>query len=238
MTELSIIVPCRNDAKTLCTTLDELQNVVVQHSMSVETLIIDDQSDDDTLGVATKSAHQFPPLHIRVLIRKRLQRGLGGVLRYGMAFARGRYCVLLLPDGQDPIELIPQFLFHLRTGKHLVQTSPRLPKSGLFRIGQTAYLEAARLIMGNKLTDTTSMFRGFDRVFVQAIGLTSQSYDVGPEMTFKVSLCGGQIEYLPSKQRRSRTGKPHSFRPRVQPWGYVWLLVRAALHKMGLLRWF
>jgi glycosyltransferase involved in cell wall biosynthesis len=238
MPELSIIVPCRDDAKTLCATLDELQNVVVYHGLNVETLIIDDQSKDDTLGVATKSAHRFPALHIRVFVRKKLQRGLGSVLRYGMAFARGRYCVLLLPDGQDPIELLPQLLFHLRAGKHLVQTSPRASRPGLFRIGQTAYRVVAKLILKNKVTDTTGMFRGFDRVFVQAIGLSAQNYGIGPEMTFKVSLCGGHIEYL-SSQQRSRGVKPqHAFRPRIEPWGYAWVMIRAALHKMNLVRWF
>jgi glycosyltransferase involved in cell wall biosynthesis len=238
MSELSVIIPCQNDATSLCTTLNELQKVVVHQGISIETLIIDDRSDDDTVEIAIKSAHEFPALHIRVLVRKTLQRGLGGVLRYGMAFARGRYCLLLLPDGQDPIQLLPQILFHLRAGKHLVQGSTDVSRNKFFRAARNSYLNAAKLILGNHVRDTTSLFRGFDRVFVQAIGLSSRSYGVAPEMTFKVILCGGEIEYISGKKKKPTAVTPNSLRPRIELSSYVFLLFRAALHKAGLVPWF
>lgn len=116
MSELSIIVPCRNNAPVLTETLTALHRVVAHHSLSVETLIVDDEREDATVEVATRCAHELPALHVRILARKRLQHGLGGIPRYGMAFALGRYCVLVSPDGTDPVDLLPTVLFHLRAG--------------------------------------------------------------------------------------------------------------------------
>lgn len=244
MEELSIIVPCRDDAAVLMDTLDAMHGVVIHNSLSVETLIVDDDSTDNTIEVATHAAHRLPALHVRVFMRRRLQPGLGGVLRYGMAFAHGRFCVLVSSDGQDPVELIPIFLRHLRSGKQLVQCSRYLREEDIaavpmkFRVYQTIYRALCRLLLGTAMADTTYGFRGFDRIFVQALGLSAKSFNVCPEMTFKVMLCGGQIEYVPGKPRGLKQGGQAKFQLPSEIWGYTYVLLRAALHRAGIRRWF
>ena len=56
-------------------TLDTIHQVVTHNSLSVETLIVDDDSSDDTIEVARKAAADFPALHLRILMRKRLAPG-------------------------------------------------------------------------------------------------------------------------------------------------------------------
>lgn len=244
MSELSIIVPCRNDAAVLTGTLEALHDVVSHHSLSVETLIVDDDSEDATIKTAVDAAHRFSALHIRVLARKRLQPGLGGVLRYGMAFALGRYCVLVSPDGCDPVELIPAFLFKLRGGKQLVQCSPHLRGEDaeadrkLLRPFQATYRKLAQSLLGAKVLETTYAFRAFDRVFVQALGLSAKHYNVCPEMTFKVMLCGGEVEYVAGRPKDTRPDGKRRIKPPVEFGGYFYVLLRAALHRAALRRWF
>jgi dolichol-phosphate mannosyltransferase len=244
MHELSIVVPCRNDAPVLVETLDAIHRVVTHNSLSVETLIVDDDSQDDTVAVATEAAHRFPALHVRVLVRKRLQRGLGGVLRYGMAFADGRFCALVSSDGQDPVELLPVFLRHLRSGKHLVQCSRYLREEDAaavplkYRSYQKIYRALSRVLLGTNAVDTTYGFRAFDRIFIQALGLSARKFNVCPEMTFKVMLCGGAIEYIPGKPGGLRQGGQTKFQLPSEIWGYAYVLSRAWLHRVGLRRWF
>jgi glycosyltransferase involved in cell wall biosynthesis len=244
MHELSIIVPCRNDSAVLMDTLKALHDVVTYNSLSVETLIVDDSSEDDTLEVAKNAAFAFPELHVRLLARKHLQAGLGGVLRYGLAYSQGRFVALVSSDGQDPIELIPVFLRHLRAGKHLVQCSRYLREADMaavpvkYRIYQSIYRVASRLLIGNTASDTTYGFRAFDRVFIQALGLSTKRFNVCPEMTFKVMLCGGAIEYIPGKPRGFREGGQSKFQLPSEILGYAYVLARAGLHRLGLVHWF
>jgi glycosyltransferase involved in cell wall biosynthesis len=243
MEELSILVPCRNDAAVLIIALDAVHRVVAHDSLSVETLIIDDDSDDKTLEIAKEAAHRFPALHVRVFHRRRLVPGLGGMLRYGMAFARGRYCVLVSSDGQDPVELIPIFVRHLRAGKQLVQCSRYLREEDKaavpikYRAYQIIYRTLCRLLLGTTAVDTTYGFRGFDRAFIQALGLSAKSFNVCPEMTFKVMLCGGAIEYVPGKPRGLHEGGQSKFQLPSEVWGYAYVLVRAFLHRAEIRRW-
>ena len=164
MPEISVIIPTQNDANVLPTTLESLHRVVTHHSLSIETLVVDEESTDATVATALDAAKTFPALHVRVLVRKHLMPGLGGVVRYANAFALGRFCVLLSSDGHDPVELIPIFLRHLRAGKHLVQcsrytidehTNAVSPK---FRIYQKVYRTLTRIILGRAPADTTMAF--------------------------------------------------------------------------------
>ena len=244
MQELSIIVPCHNDAAVLTATLDTIHQVVTHNSLSVETLIIDDDSSDDTIEVARKAAADFPALHMRILMRKRLAPGLGGILRYALAYSQGRGAILVSADGEDPAELIPVFLRHLRAGAHLVQCSRFMrPEdaagvSARYRLYQTVYRAATKLLLGSAPEDTTYGFRGFDRVFVQAIGLNARRFNVCPEMTFKVMLAGGKVEYVPGKPRPRFAGGQSKFQLRAEIFGYAYILLRAGLHRAGLARWF
>ena len=238
MTELSVIIPCRNNAAVLGSTLDGLHSVVSHHSISAETLIVDDGSKDETIRVAMDAAHRLPALHIRILQRKHLQQGLGGTLRYGMAFALSRYCVLISPSGEDPVELLPTFLFHLRAGAQLVQCSRpgNPPGSFTHRRFRSLYRFAASQLLGFKALDTTYAFRAFDRIFIQALGLTARYYNVCPEMTFKVLLCGGKVQYVPSKLGMEEA---HSlYHPPLEFWGYTAVLLRGLLHRLGVWHWF
>lgn len=244
MHEMSLIVPCRNDADALMNTLSALHQIVTFNSYTVETLVVDDNSADNTIEVAKQAALKFPALHVRIFHREHLQPGLGGVLRYALAFSMSRFAVLVSSDGQDPVELLPAFVRHLRGGKHLVQCSrylreedeKALPRK--YRTYQYLYRFATKFILGQSAADTTYGFRAFDRTFIQALGLSSKGFNVCPEMTFKVMLCGGAIEYVPGKPRALHQGGQSKFQLAHEIWGYAYVLARAGLHRAGIWRWF
>lgn len=243
MVELSIIIPCRNDAAVLGETLAVLHDVVTRNSLIVETLVVDDESTDGTLDVAGDLVARYPPLRIRLLARKRLRHGFGAVVRYGLAYARGPYVALVAADGTDPLELLPRFLARLRDGAQLAQCTryanaadaTHVPRR--YRTYQTVYRWAVRLLLGRDIRDTTYGFRAFDRVFVQAVGLSANRFNVCPEMTFKALLAGGRIDYVPGRPRPYRHGVPEKFKLPWEIGGYAYVVMRAALHRFGVLTW-
>ena len=244
MVELSIIVPTSNDSATLPKAMEELHGIISFNSLSVETLIIDEESSDGTLEVARNLAYRYPALRMRLFERKQLQPGFGGVVRYGMAFANGRYCALVSADGHDPVELIPKLVRSLRAGTHLVQVSRFLNPGDssevkpIYRMYQSIYRLATKLLLGQSAADTTYGFRAFDRVFLQTLGLSSKRFNICPEMNFKVLLCHGRLEYIPGKTRGLGEGGQAKFQLPREIFGYAYVLVRGGLHRAGIIRWF
>ncbi len=243
MAELSIIVPCYNDEQVLENSIREIANVVTHSSLSVETLIVDDESTDGTIELARQLMERYPELHMRVLVRKRRRRGFGMLVRYGMAFATGQYCALVSSDGYDPVELIPQFLQKLRGGCHLVQCSrydrweDMKDVPALFRAYQVVYRVLVRILLAAQIRDTTYGFRAFDRIYVQALGTSACRFNICPEITFKVLLSGGKIDYLPGQPKLFAQGGSAKFQLPFEIWGYAYVLFRAALHRIGIY-WF
>lgn len=244
MPEVSILVPCQNDSATLEATLQALNDTVTHASMNVETVIVDNESGDDTLQLAQVLVQRFPALHMRILARKRLHPGFGSVVRYGMAYATGRYCALVSADGMDPVELLPDFIGRLRGGTQLVQCTryiregdtQNIPKN--YRIYQAVYRRAVAWLLGERISDTTYGFRAFDRIFILALGTSSNRFNICPEMTFKVLLSGGQIEYLPGQPKPFQEGGSAKFQLPYEIGGYIYVVLRAALHRWRVLRWF
>jgi glycosyltransferase involved in cell wall biosynthesis len=244
MTELSIIMPCQNDARTLEGALDALDASVTHSSLNVETLIVDNESEDETQQLAQGFVKKFPALHIRIFARKRLHPGFGSVVRYGMAYANGGYCALVSADGMDPVELLPDFVKQLRSGTQLVQCTryirdddqKYIPKA--YRLYQSIYRKAVAWLIGESISDTTYGFRAFDRIFVQALGTSSKRFNICPEMTLKVLLSGGKVEYLPGQPKPFREGGSTKFQLPYEIGGYAFVVLRAACHKWRLLRWF
>jgi len=61
--------------------------------------------------------------------------------------------------------------------------------------------------------------------------------DLSPE-SFKVLESGGTIEYIPGAQQPVGVGGSEKFKLPNEILGYAAVLVRAALHRAGALRWF
>ena len=241
--ETSVVIPTLNDAATLEATLERLNRVIASTSAASEVLIVDAGSDDGTLAKAADLADRYPLLHMRVLVRDRARTGFGSLVRLGTAYAQGRFCVLIMPDARDPLELIPQMVSGLRGGAHLVLCSRygsaeapiHLPRR--FVVYQAIYRQAVKLLLGVDIPDSTYGFRAFNRTFVQALGLTSRRMAVCSEITFKVLLAGGKIEHVRGGPTGPMLREQSKFRLGNELGGYGLVLTRARLHRLGL-SWF
>jgi glycosyltransferase involved in cell wall biosynthesis len=216
--------------------------VLLPAAITTEVLIVDDASTDGTVQVGAELSRRFPELHMRVLQRSRPHPGFGALVRYGIAHATGRYCVLVAPDGTDPVELIPQMVQELREGRQMVICSRYSSDNGVavsrrYYVYQRIYRSAIKVLLGCEITDSTNGFRAFDRVFMQAIGLTSNRFSVCPEMTFKATLAGGEVGYLAGQPLPRPGAGSEKFKLSTEIAGYAGVLARATLHRVGI-HWF
>jgi glycosyltransferase involved in cell wall biosynthesis len=242
--ETSIVIPTLDHASTIGPTFERLNRVVAASSSATEVLIVDAGSRDETLEIAAELADCYPLLHTRLLVQDREQAGFGTVLRLGMAYATGRFIVVVMPDARDPLELIPKMVAELRSGAHLVLCSRygdnALPAGGVprrFAVYQSLYRRAIRTLLGVDIPDSTYGFRAFSRTFVQALGITGRRFSVCSEITFKVILAGGRTAWIQGAQSGPMVSEQSRFRLGNELAGYAGTLGRAALHRAGL-RWF
>lgn len=244
MAELSIIVPARNDAETLSRAIRDLDRVIAQASIFSEVLVIDDASEDGTLETAQRLAEEYPNLHIRIFTRDLVRPSFGGLLRFGMAHAAGRYCAVVSADGTDPVGLLPDMLKRLRGGATMAVCSRYIRPEDARRVGatyrlyQTVYRAGIKLLLGREVTDSTYGFRAFNRQYIQALGTSSNRFNIFPEMTFKVLESGGTVEYLAGSPQPVGVGGSEKFKLPNEILGYAAVLLRAALHRARVLRWF
>lgn len=242
MPEISILIPCHNESENLTPLVERLERVCLAGDIDAETIILDDASEDQTIGVAKSLQAKHKTLGIRVVHRFEPRRGYGALIRYGMAHARGRYCLLVTSDGAHPIEMLPAYLTEARSGAQLVQCSRyeraednrNIPMR--FKLYLKAYRAAVRLLLAWDVRDPTCSFRLVDRVLLQSIGIRSNGLSLVPEITLKVFLSGGRIAFIPGSQSFRKRGISQ-FRFVRESTGYAYVLLRASLHRWGL-QWF
>lgn len=243
MPEISILIPCLNEEASLPGLLERLEGVCLGADLDVETLILDDASEDGTLQAAQALRAKRRPLNIRIVHRFEPRRGFGALIRYGLAYATGRYCLLLTADGAHPIEDLPKFVAEARKGAQLVQTSryerdadsENIPSR--FKAYQELYRGAVRALLGWDVRDPTCSFKLADRTFLLALGVRANNFSLIPEIAFKTRLAGGKVVSVPGRQsfREKGISQFHFLREATS---YAYVLARAWLHRIGLLTWF
>ena len=241
--ELSILVPCLDEEDNVPITLAALDELTRNAGMSnFEILVLDDSSTDQTFQRAVEFGRRHPELNIRTSHRKEPRRGYGAIVRHGAAHARGTFCIAVSGDGVDPLALIPEMLEKARAGADLVQCS-RYHQAGhaasvpfSYKFLQWNWRMLIRLITGQRFPDSTYAFKMFRRTDVLSMGLTANGFSVGAEIFFKTLLVGGKIDYVYSGQSTRRHGKS-KFYFRREIFGFSYVLLRVALHRLGVL-WF
>ncbi|HBE33156.1 MAG TPA: hypothetical protein DD990_18040 [Cyanobacteria bacterium UBA11368] len=109
--EVSIVMPCLNEAETLGICIEKAQSYLTQNNISGEIVVADNGSTDGSIEIAKQ-------MNARVIRVKK--KGYGSALMTGIAAARGKYVIMRdSDDSYDFINLTP-FIEKLRQGYDLV----------------------------------------------------------------------------------------------------------------------
>lgn len=103
---LSVVVPAFNEAQRIGETLDELQRWLHVSPFDWEVRIVDDGSEDETVGIVERAARRDS----RIVVQREPHRGKGGTVRAGLLSARGALRFMCDADLSMPLGELPRFL--------------------------------------------------------------------------------------------------------------------------------
>ncbi len=210
--ELSVVMPCLNEADTLASCVSRAQDALRENGIAGEVIVADNGSRDGSVGIAAGLGARVVPVEAR---------GYGSALMGGIAAARGRY--VLIGDADDSYDFgeIPRFLEKLREGYDLVQGC-RLESGGgrilpgampfLHRwIGNPLFSWIARLWFRSPIHDIHCGMRAFRRGFYQELDQRCTGMEFASEMIIKSALRGGKTAEVPITLRPDgrRSHAPH-----------------------------
>jgi len=196
--ELTVVMPCLNEADTLAVCIEKAQRALREHAIDGEIVIADNGSTDGSQAIAKGLGVRVVPV---------AAKGYGSALMGGIAAARGKF--VLMGDADDSYDFleIPKFVGKLREGHELVQGC-RLPAGGgrvlpgampfLHRwLGNPLFSFLARKMFRAPIHDIYCGLRGFTKDLYLRLDQRCTGMEFATEMIIKSSLQKARIAEVP-----------------------------------------
>ena len=223
MTELTILMPCLNEAVTVGGCVAKARGFLERAGIDGEVLVADNGSNDGSRQLAERAG-------ARVIDVTR--RGYGAALAGGIAAARGRYVIMGDADDSYDFAGLDGFVARLREGYPLVMGNRF---RGGIREGAMPFLHrylgnpvlsfVGRLLFRTPVGDFHCGLRGFDREAVRSLHLRTTGMEFASELVVKAALAGWRIAEVPTTLSPDGRGRP----PHLRTWRDGWRHLRFLL---------
>jgi glycosyltransferase involved in cell wall biosynthesis len=197
--EVSVVMPCLNEADTLATCISKAQRVLKEHNITSEIIVADNGSTDGSQAITQRLEVRL--VHVTA-------RGYGNALIGGIAAARGKF--IIMSDADDSYDLleIPRFVEKLRQGFDLVQGCRLSSGGGKIMSGAMPFLHrwwgnpmfsflGRRWFGARRIHDIYCGLRGFTKELYVRLALRCTGMEFATEMIIKASLYGEKIAEVP-----------------------------------------
>jgi len=224
--ELTILMPCLNEAETLKPCIQKALKFLRQSKIRGEVLIADNGSTDGSVPLARS-------LGARVVSIR--EKGYGHALRGGIAAARGKYVIMGDSDDSYDFSRLGSFMQKLRQGNALVMGC-RMPWGGgrilpgampwkHFWIGNPSLTFLGKLFFRSPINDFHCGLRGFSRAEVRALNLNTTGMEFASEMVIKAALMNLPVAEVPITLYPDGRSRP----PHLRSWRDGWRHLRFML---------
>ncbi|MFN7829506.1 MAG: glycosyltransferase family 2 protein [Acidobacteriota bacterium] len=221
--ELSIIMPCLNEAETLAICINKARGFLERAGISGEVVIADNGSTDGSPEIARANGARVVAV---------AEKGYGSALRGGIEAARGRYVIMGdADDSYDFVNLMP-FIERLRLGDDLVMGNRfrggikpgAMPPLHRY-LGNPVLTWIGRLFFGSPCGDFHCGLRGFNRESIRRLELRTSGMEFASEMIVRASLERLRISEVPTTLSKDGRSRP----PHLRSWRDGWRHLRFLL---------
>jgi glycosyltransferase involved in cell wall biosynthesis len=221
--ELSVVMPCLNEAETLATCIRKAQRSLDDLGINGEVVVADNGSTDGSQSIAAELGARVVPVEAK---------GYGSALRGGIAAARGKYVVMGDADDSYDFANLEPFVTKLRDGYELVMGNrfkggieadamPFLHKY----LGNPVLTATGRLFFRSPCSDFHCGLRAFRKSSIESLNLRTTGMEFASEMVVKATLHNLKIAEVPTKlSPDGRSRKPH-----LRSWRDGWRHLRFML---------
>jgi glycosyltransferase involved in cell wall biosynthesis len=223
MPELSVVMPCLNEAHTIGTCIRKAQASFKRIGIAGEVVVADNGSTDGSREIAEELGARVVPVE---------QRGYGAALTGGIAAARGRWVIMGDADDSYDFANLEPFVQQLRNGYDLVAGNRF--KGGIRegampwlhrRLGNPVLSLVGRRLYGTPCGDIYCGLRGFDREKVAALDIRSSGMEFAIEMIVKATMMGLKVTEVPTTLSPDAEGRE----PHLNTWRDGWRSIRLLL---------
>ncbi|KPN19633.1 dolichol-P-glucose synthetase [Xanthomonas sp. Mitacek01] len=221
--ELTILMPCLNEAETIERCIHKARAFLFQSGVDGEVLIADNGSTDGSQALATAAGARVIDVPTR---------GYGAALSGGIQRARGRYIIMGDADDSYDFSALAPMLASLRDGNELVMgnrfrggiASGAMPFLHRY-LGNPVLSFLGRLFYRAPIGDFHCGLRGFHRETMLRLDLSSSGMEFASEMVVKAALYRVRIAEVPVRLSRDGRSRP----PHLRTWRDGWRHLRFLL---------
>lgn len=218
--ELSVVMPCLNEAETLATCIKKAQGFFEREQVNGEVVIADNGSTDGSQEIARN-------LNARVV--DVAEKGYGNALIGGITAANGTYVMMGDADDSYDFSNMMPYLLKLREGYDLVMGNRF--KGGIEKgampflhkyLGNPVLSFIGRLFFNSKIGDFHCGLRGFSKEAFTRMELKTTGMEFASEMIVKASLKDMKIAEVPTTLSPDGRSRP----PHLNTWRDGWRHLR------------
>ena len=221
--EVSIVMPCLNEAETLATCIRQAQAAIHERNLAAEIIVADNGSTDGSQLIARE-------LGARVIEVAR--RGYGSALLGGIAAARGEFVIMGDADASYDFGAIGSIVDKLHSGNDLVMGNRFAGgiKAGAMVwshrwVGNPVLTSISRIFFNTHVGDVHCGLRGFRKSAIDSLRLRATGMEFASEMVIKASLRRLRIAEVPVTLSPDGRSRP----PHLRTWRDGWRHLRFML---------
>jgi len=221
--ELTILMPCLNEAETLEVCIRKAQAFLTKYAIDGEVMIADNGSTDGSQEIARANG---------AVVVDVPARGYGAALLGGIEASRARFIIMGDADDSYDFSALMPYVERLREGADLVMGNRF--KGGIAKgampflhkyLGNPVLSFLGRLFFKAPIRDFHCGLRGFNRQSIRGLNLVTPGMEFASEMVVKSALAGLRIEEVPTTLKPDGRSRP----PHLRTWRDGWRHLRFLL---------
>ena len=208
---LSIVIPARNEAGCILSTVQHLHLELELHNVPHEIVVVDDGSTDETWRLLTDLQTTMPELS---LFRNVGLHGFGRAVAHGLDGMKGDAVVIMMADESDDCRDVVRYWLELNQGWDCVFGSRFVKGGGVIDYPKVKFLvnRLANLFLKTlfaiRLNDTTNAFKAYRRDVIEGCKpLISPHFNLTVELPLKAIVRGYSWTVIPITWRNRRSGE-------------------------------
>ena len=221
--ELTILMPCLNEALTVESCIRKARAYLDKRNIAGEVLVADNGSTDGSQTLAAAAGARVVEV---------ANKGYGAALIGGIEAANGRYVIMADADDSYDFSDLDGFVDRLRRGFKLVIGNRfqggikpgAMPLLNRY-LGNPVLSLIGRTLFASRVGDFHCGLRGFERQAILGLSLRAPGMEFASEMVVKASLASLEIAEVPTTL--SPDGRQRA--PHLRPWRDGWRHLRFML---------